>query len=149
MWYLQIQDLHWISMRLSPNVPTCNKIRSTDTYITLFQHREHSVSTYAKFSKKTNISYPLMRTHTCAYQGVRKVSFLENNTYTVNGWSHHQHGIANYHHKIVSRCNYFCKKASRRQYWVTLLCNATSLMKVSFFDDEGVEKRTLQRSFTN
>ena len=28
--------------------------------------------------RKTNISYPLIRTRTCAYQGVRNVSFLEN-----------------------------------------------------------------------
>ena len=27
---------------------------------------------------KTNISYPLIRTRTCAYQGVRKVCFSEN-----------------------------------------------------------------------
>ena len=35
----------------------------------------HSFSTYAKFSDKTNISYPLVRTHTCAYlcvSGVQK-----------------------------------------------------------------------------
>ena len=28
--------------------------------------------------RKTNISYPLIRTRTCAYQGVRNVRFLEN-----------------------------------------------------------------------
>ena len=28
--------------------------------------------------RKTNISYPLMRTHTCAYLGVRNNSFSEN-----------------------------------------------------------------------
>ena len=28
--------------------------------------------------RKTNISYPLKRTSTCAYQGVRNVSFSEN-----------------------------------------------------------------------
>ena len=33
---------------------------------------------HAKFSEKTNISYPLIRTHTCAYQGVRNVRFSEN-----------------------------------------------------------------------
>ena len=32
----------------------------------------------SKFSGKTNISNPLIRTRTCAYQGVRKVSFSEN-----------------------------------------------------------------------
>ena len=28
--------------------------------------------------RKTNISYPLVRTRLCAYQGVRNVSFTEN-----------------------------------------------------------------------
>ena len=32
---------------------------------------------YAKFSEKKNISYPLIRTRMCAYQGVRNVSFSE------------------------------------------------------------------------
>ena len=38
----------------------------------------HLVRTQAKFSEKTKIYYPLIRTRTCAYQGVRNVSFLEN-----------------------------------------------------------------------
>ena len=37
---------------------------------------------HAKFFKKTpNISYPLIRTRTCAYQGVRNVHFSENLPY--------------------------------------------------------------------
>ena len=28
--------------------------------------------------RKMNVFYPLIRTHTCAYQGVRNVHFLEN-----------------------------------------------------------------------
>ena len=31
-----------------------------------------------KIFQKTNISYPLISTRTCAYQGVRNVRFLEN-----------------------------------------------------------------------
>ena len=31
---------------------------------------------HTKFSEKWNISYPLIRTHTCAYQGVRNVRFF-------------------------------------------------------------------------
>lgn len=38
--------------------------------------RFHSFRMYAK-----NISYPLIRTGTCAYQGVKKFSFLENLAY--------------------------------------------------------------------
>ena len=34
--------------------------------------------------RKTNISYPLMRTRTCVYQGVRNVSFSENFAYVLN-----------------------------------------------------------------
>ena len=40
--------------------------------------RDHPSSTYAKFTEKTNIFYPLIRTRTSAYQGVRKVSLSEN-----------------------------------------------------------------------
>ena len=36
--------------------------------------------------RKTNISNPLIRTRTCAYQGVRNVSFSENFAYVLNAW---------------------------------------------------------------
>ena len=39
--------------------------------------RDHSFSPYAKFSKKTSISYLLIRTRTWADQGVRNNSFKE------------------------------------------------------------------------
>ena len=45
---------------------------------------DHSFSTFAKF---TDISYPLIRTRTCPYQGVRNVSFSENFAYVLNEWS--------------------------------------------------------------
>ena len=50
--------------------------------------RGHSLSTYAKFPEKkpTNISNPLIRTRTCAYQGDKNVSFSENFAYVLNGW---------------------------------------------------------------
>ena len=41
-------------------------------------NKDHSFNTYAKYSEKTNISYPLIGTRTCAYRGVRNVSFSEN-----------------------------------------------------------------------
>ena len=31
---------------------------------------------HAKISKKTNISYPLIRTHSCTYQRIRKAGFF-------------------------------------------------------------------------
>ena len=49
--------------------------------------RDHSFSEYGKFFRKTNISYPLIRTRTCAYQGVRNASFSENLAYVLNEWS--------------------------------------------------------------
>ena len=47
-------------------------------------HRDHSLITYAKFSEKHKISYPLIRTHSCAYQRVRNDSFLEDFAYVLN-----------------------------------------------------------------
>ena len=44
----------------------------------------HSFSAYAKIFQKTNISYPLIRTRTCAYQGVRNASFSDNFLYVLN-----------------------------------------------------------------
>ena len=38
-----------------------------------------------KVFRKTNISNPLIRTRTCAEQGVRNVSFSENSAYVLNG----------------------------------------------------------------
>ena len=37
----------------------------------------HLFSPSAKFFRKTNISYPMTRTRTCVYKGVRNVSFPE------------------------------------------------------------------------
>ena len=39
-----------------------------------------------KISRKTNISYPLIRTRRCAYQGARNVSLSESFAYVLNGW---------------------------------------------------------------
>ena len=38
-----------------------------------------------KILRNTNISYPLIRTRSCAYQGVTNFSFPENFTYVLNG----------------------------------------------------------------
>ena len=40
-----------------------------------------------KIFRKTNISYPLLRTGTCAYQWVRNVGFSKNFVYVLNEWS--------------------------------------------------------------
>ena len=36
---------------------------------------------------KTNIFYSLIRTRTCAYQGIRNISFLGDLAYVLNEWS--------------------------------------------------------------
>ena len=38
---------------------------------------------HAKFSERTNISYPLIRARMCAYQGPKNVRFSENLAYSV------------------------------------------------------------------
>ena len=40
---------------------------------------------------KTNISNLLIHTRTCAYQGVRNVSFSEDFAYVLNGWPQNSH----------------------------------------------------------
>ena len=42
------------------------------------QNSGYKKTKHANFFRKTNISYPLTRIRTCAYQGVRNVSFSEN-----------------------------------------------------------------------
>ena len=56
---------------------TCKTIIQTATFRKFLSqwNRGHSLSTYATFS-----------TRTCAYQGVRDVSFSENFAYVLNGW---------------------------------------------------------------
>ena len=46
-----------------------------------------SIKYVRKIFRKTNISKPLIRTGTCAYQGVRNVIFSENFAYILNGWT--------------------------------------------------------------
>ena len=50
-----------------------------------------SIKYVRKIFRKTNIANPLVRRRTCAYQGVKNVSFSENFTYVLNGWSPIQH----------------------------------------------------------
>ena len=45
--------------------------------------RDHSFSTYSEFSGELTF-FPLISTRTCAYQGVRNVSFSENFAYVLN-----------------------------------------------------------------
>ena len=44
-----------------------------------------SIQQLCKVFRKTNISYPLMRTCACAYQGAKNVSFSKNTAQVLNG----------------------------------------------------------------
>ena len=55
--------------------------------LNIFRFCDHSFSTFAKFFQKNNIYYPLICKRTCAYQGVRNVTFSENFAYVSNEWS--------------------------------------------------------------
>ena len=61
-----------------------------------------------KIFRKTNISYPLIRTCTCAYQGIINVSFPENFVYVLNGWAqgrcHEEKIFYKMHKKIRNYC---------------------------------------------
>ena len=50
-------------------------------------HKGSSIKYVRKIFRKTSISNPLIRTRTCAYQGVRNASFSGNFAYVLNGWS--------------------------------------------------------------
>ena len=52
--------------------------------IWLFLVMNHSFSTNAIFFRKTNISYPLIRSRTCEYHGKRHVNFSEIFTYVLH-----------------------------------------------------------------
>ena len=45
-----------------------------------------SIKYVRKIFRETNISSSLIRTRTCAYQGVSNISFSENFAYVLNGW---------------------------------------------------------------
>ena len=52
----------------------------------IFSRGNHSFTTYAKFLEKLTflISYLLIHTRSCAYQGIRNVTFTENFAYILN-----------------------------------------------------------------
>ena len=86
------QGVPWYSRKFRLNTNSIHVCDMTKIYIQS-QHKDKFVGNKAKgwISKrvfqenkasqiflKTNISYPLIRIRTCAYQGVRNVRFLEN-----------------------------------------------------------------------
>ena len=53
--------------------------KNSQIFNNFHQFRDPSFSTYAKFSEKLAFrTYPLIRTRTCAYQGVSNASSLKN-----------------------------------------------------------------------
>ena len=61
------------------------KVRSRPCMKGLGINYGSSIKFVREIFRKTNISNPLILTSTCAYQGVRKVSFSENFAYVLNG----------------------------------------------------------------
>ena len=55
--------------------------------VSLFKTQGRSIYHLRKIFRKTNISYPLIGTRKCEYQGVRNLSSLENFAYVLNGYS--------------------------------------------------------------
>ena len=58
-----------------------NRVNDSYLFQSLFSRKGSSIKYVRKISRKTNISNPLIRT--CAYQGVRNVSFWENFVYVL------------------------------------------------------------------
>ena len=56
---------------------SCSSVFKVD-FEKLFPAKDHSFSTFAKFSEKLTFLTPLIGTLICVYQGVRDVSFSEN-----------------------------------------------------------------------
>ena len=87
---------------LSPNIS--KKVTSMLLNVVLVHFCQVKFSnTFKKYFQKIlspNISYPLTSTHTCAYQGIRNVSFSENFAYVLNEWSL-------YCQPILSHCSLF------------------------------------------
>ena len=52
-----------------------------------------SIKYVRRIFQKTNISNPLIGTRTCAYQGIRNVSFSENFAHVLNGWHQRQYNL--------------------------------------------------------
>ena len=86
-WRSSHEQQVWFYFWLFLSFPVCWLLVKSSVNKSAHPIRDHSFSTYAKFSEKTNVSYPLIRTRTCAYQGVRNVSFSENFAYVLNEWS--------------------------------------------------------------
>ena len=85
-----------------------------------FQLRGHPLSTYAKFSGKTNISNPLILSRMCTYQGDRNVSFSGNFAYAINGWS------------VIGSILVLCLKKEQTHYFVVSLHQQCELFDIFF-----------------
>ena len=70
-------------------------------------------------SRKTAISYPLIRTRTCAYQEVRNVSFSKYFAFMLNGWSLKDHTLI-MNRKKCWGC-FFCNENTGKNYFVSIV----------------------------
>ena len=62
------------------------KAKGNMTKSRLYLYIGSSIKYVRKIFRKTNISNPMIRTHKCAYQRVKNISFSENFAYVLNRW---------------------------------------------------------------
>ena len=67
---------------------------------------------------KSNVSYPLIHTHTCTYQGIRNVRFSENHVDVPNEWplnKNHNYGV------VLENVDFNIDSSSRGKLLVVIL----------------------------
>ena len=91
---------------------------------------------YKQNFPKKSISYSLTRTHTCAYQGLRYVSFLENSLQVLDEWALMKLFVE-YRHLTLCRSSHllvFCKKDILKNFeklsWKRLFQGPAALLKM-------------------
>ena len=87
MWFFKLPFNMIDSLTTNvPHIPICTSqlICRMDRWLTVLV-KDHSFSTFSKFSEKLTFLTPL--THTYMYQGVRNVSLSENFENVLNEWS--------------------------------------------------------------
>ena len=101
-WYPDAQYVVW------------NGLIQSETHWGLF------IKYVRKIFRKTNISNPLIRTRTCAYQGVRNVSSSENFSYVLYGCPLIKN-ISTISHNVVLFQFYFWKVPTRLYCFICII----------------------------
>ena len=107
--------------------------------------------------RKTNISYPLIRTPTCAYQGVRNVSFSENFAYVLHEWTILWKKSSNYvflflqcfSNPFSNQFSHFILHENTRKPWLSYLFTGYKMGKINKNElkTENEEVKTFVKPF--